>query len=189
MPRLSQSDAMSIPPPLLAATSHSQQIAHGQERFRLPNQDRCRELRSSPNRQDSSSRIFFGTADAGNSRAFSSSGIPISRICSCPSSVFDTHLYSITGLGAYPSPCGARSSASLCALSGFGSSQNKFVPRTAKNAERISFGSLRKSRPSALGSRAHSRGFAMCDPSKFGNSKRRTRNVSEQNHAHRFPRK
>ena len=70
---------------------------------------------------------------------------------------------------------------------GSGSSQNKFA-QTAKNAERISFGSLRKSRPSALGSRAHSRGFAMCAPSQFGRSKRRNRHVSEQNHAHRFPR-
>src|SRR5437016_472677 len=76
--------------------------------------------------------------------------------------------------GAYPSPCGTRSSASLRAPAGFGSSRNKFAPKPAKNAERICSGSLRKSRPSALGSRAHSRGFAMCDPSKFGNSKRRT---------------
>ncbi len=71
---------------------------------------------------------------------------------------------------------------------GSGSSPKKFA-QTAKNAERISFGSLRKSRPSALGSRAHSRGFARCAPSKYGSSKRRTRHVSEQNHAHRFPRK
>jgi hypothetical protein len=53
---------------------------------------------------------------------------------------------------------------------GSGSSQNKSA-QTAKNAERISFGSLRKSSPSALGSRAHSRGFAMCAPSKFGSSR------------------
>ena len=71
---------------------------------------------------------------------------------------------------------------------GSGSSPKKFA-QTAKNAERISFGSLRKSRPSALGSRAHSRGFARCAPSKYGSSKRRTRHVSEQNYAHRFPRK
>jgi len=71
--------------------------------------------------------------------------------------------------------------------SGSGSSQNKSA-QTAQNAERISFGSLRKSRPSALGSRAHSRGFAMCAPSKFGSSKRRTEHVSEQNYTHRFSR-
>ena len=71
---------------------------------------------------------------------------------------------------------------------GSGSSPKKFA-QTAKNAERISLGSLRKSRPSALGSRAHSRGFARCAPSKYGSSKRRTRHVSEQNHANRFPRK
>src|SRR5206468_10230347 len=51
---------------------------------------------------------------------------------------------------------------------------NNFAPTPAKNAERSCSGSLRISRPSALGSRAHSRGFAMCDPSKFGNSNRRT---------------
>ena len=88
--------------------------------------------------------------------------------------------------GAYPSPRGTRSSASLRALRVSVPPQNKFA-QTAQNAEQISFGSLRKSRPSALGSRAHSRGFAMCAPSQFGSSKRRNRHVSEQNHAHRFP--
>ena len=58
---------------------------------------------------------------------------------------------------------------------------------TATNAAQTSFGPLPGSRPSALGSRAHSRGFAMHAPSQFGSSKRRNRHVSEQNHAHRFP--
>ena len=71
---------------------------------------------------------------------------------------------------------------------GSGSSQRNSLKRQ-RTPSRISFGSLRKSRPSALGSRAHSRGFARCAPSKYGSSKRRTRHVSEQNHAHRFPRK
>ena len=92
------------------------------------------------------------------------------------SSPFDSRLYSGTGSGHIRRPAG------------FGSSRNKFAPRTAQNARRISFGSLRKSRPSALGSRAHSRGFAMRAPSQFGSSKRRNRHVSEQNYAHRFPR-
>jgi hypothetical protein len=39
---------------------------------------------------------------------------------------------------------------------------------TAKNASRTSFGPLPESRPSALGSRAHSLSSAQCDPSNNG---------------------
>ena len=39
---------------------------------------------------------------------------------------------------------------------------------TAKNASQTSFGSLPESRPSALGSRAHSLSSAQCDPSNNG---------------------
>jgi len=39
---------------------------------------------------------------------------------------------------------------------------------TAKNASQISFGPLPESRPSALGSRAHSLSSAQCDPSNNG---------------------
>ena len=39
---------------------------------------------------------------------------------------------------------------------------------TAKNASQTSFGPLPESRPSALGSRAHSLGSAQCDPSNNG---------------------
>ena len=39
---------------------------------------------------------------------------------------------------------------------------------TAKNAVQTSFGPLRESRPSALGSRAHSLSSAQCDPSNNG---------------------
>ena len=39
---------------------------------------------------------------------------------------------------------------------------------TAKNASQTSFGPLRESRPSALGSRAHSLSSAQCDPSNNG---------------------
>ena len=70
--------------------------------------------------------------------------------------------------GAYPAPSGPRSSASHCApLRGHGSSQNKFET-TAKNAVQTSFGPLPESRPSALGSRAHSLSSAQCDPSNNG---------------------
>jgi hypothetical protein len=70
--------------------------------------------------------------------------------------------------GAFPAPGGTRSSASHCApLRGLGSSQNKFE-NPAKNAAQTSFGPLPESRPSALGSRAHSPSSAQCDPSNNG---------------------
>jgi hypothetical protein len=70
--------------------------------------------------------------------------------------------------GAYPAPGGTRSSASHCApLQGLGSSQNKFENH-GKNAAQTSFGPLPESRPSALGSRAHSLSSAQCDPSNNG---------------------
>jgi hypothetical protein len=71
--------------------------------------------------------------------------------------------------GAFPAPSGTRSSASHSApLRGLGSSQNKFENHTAKNAAQTSFGPLPESRPSALGSRAHSLSSAQCDPSNNG---------------------
>jgi hypothetical protein len=70
--------------------------------------------------------------------------------------------------GAFPAPCGTRSSASHSApLRGFGSSQNKFE-NPGKERSQTSFGPLPESRPSALGSRAHSLSSAQCDPSNNG---------------------
>jgi hypothetical protein len=69
---------------------------------------------------------------------------------------------------AFPAPGGTRSSASHCApLRGLGSSQNKFENH---GKERLSnfFRPLPESRPSALGSRAHSLSSAQCDPSNNG---------------------
>src|SRR5271169_225030 len=58
---------------------------------------------------------------------------------------------------------------------------------TAKNAVQTSFGPLRESRPSALGSRTHSLGFARCDPSNNGKfNKRRHDYVPEQSNPHRL---
>jgi len=71
-------------------------------------------------------------------------------------------------LGAFPAPGGTRSSASHCApLRRLGSSQNKFENH---GNERLSnfFRALPESRPSALGSRAHSLSSAQCDPSNNG---------------------
>ncbi len=72
------------------------------------------------------------------------------------------------GFGAFPAPGGTRSSASHCApLRGLGSSQNNFENH---GKERLSnfFRALPESRPSALGSRAHSLSSAQCDPSNNG---------------------
>ena len=70
--------------------------------------------------------------------------------------------------GAFPAPGGTRSSAShLAPLRGLGSSQNKFENH-GKERSQTSFGPLPESRPSALGSRAHSLSSAQCDPSNNG---------------------
>ena len=70
--------------------------------------------------------------------------------------------------GAFPAPGGTRSSASHCApLRGLGSSQNKFENHGKKRLSNF-FGPLPESRPSALGSRAHSLSSAQCDPSNNG---------------------
>ena len=70
--------------------------------------------------------------------------------------------------GTLPAPGGARSSASHSApFRGIGSSQNKFANH-GKSAAQTSFGPLPESRPSALGSRAHSLGSAQCDPINNG---------------------
>ena len=58
---------------------------------------------------------------------------------------------------------------------------------TAKSAAQTSFEPLRESRPSALGSRTHSLGFARCDPSNNGKfNKRRHDYVPEQSNPHRL---
>ena len=70
--------------------------------------------------------------------------------------------------GVFPAPGGTRSSASHSApLLGLGSSQNKFENQ-GKERPQTSFGPLPESRPSALGSRAHSLSSAQCDPSNNG---------------------
>src|SRR5712671_5385248 len=59
---------------------------------------------------------------------------------------------------------------------------------TAKYALQTSFGPLPESRPSALGSRAHSLSSAQCDPSNNGRiqqtDKRRHSHVPEQSNPH-----
>ena len=93
--------------------------------------------------------------------------LALERVCRYVSRLFLGHSF-----GAFPAPGGTRSSASHCApFRGLGSSQNKFANH-AKNASQTSFGPLPESRPSALGSRAHSLSSAQCDPSNNGRIQR-----------------
>jgi hypothetical protein len=70
---------------------------------------------------------------------------------------------------AFPAPGGTRSSASHF-VRPFGVSvpPKTSLQTTAKYALQTSFGPLPESRPSALGSRAHSLSSAQCDPSNNG---------------------
>jgi hypothetical protein len=70
--------------------------------------------------------------------------------------------------GAFPAPGGTRSSASHLAPFGVSVPPKTSLRTTAKNAPQTSFGPLPESRPSALGSRAHSLSSAQCDPSNNG---------------------
>jgi hypothetical protein len=87
----------------------------------------------------------------------------LERVCRFLSRLLLGHSF-----GAFPAPGGTRSSAShLAPLRGLGSSQNKFENRGKEHLQ-TSFGPLPESRPSALGSRAHSLSSAQCDPSNNG---------------------
>src|SRR3984957_4822868 len=87
----------------------------------------------------------------------------LERVCRYVSRLLLGHSF-----GAFPAPGDTRSSASHCApLWGLGSSQNKFANH-GKERLSTSFGPLPESRPSALGSRAHSLSSAQCDPSNNG---------------------
>jgi len=87
----------------------------------------------------------------------------LERVCRYVSRLFLGHSF-----GAFPAPGGARSSAShLAPLRGLGSSQNKFENHGNERLPNF-FRALPESRPSALGSRAHSLSSAQCDPSNNG---------------------
>ena len=75
--------------------------------------------------------------------------------------------------GAFPAPDGTRSSASRSApLRGLGSSQNKFAKGVTKRRANL-FRAPPRKQTFGLGSRAHSLGFALCDPSNNGNFNKR----------------
>ena len=87
----------------------------------------------------------------------------LERVCRYVSRLLLGHSF-----GAFPAPCGTRSSASHCApLRSLGSSQNKSENHSKERRSNF-FRALPESRPSALGSRAHSLSSAQCDPSNNG---------------------
>ena len=87
----------------------------------------------------------------------------LERVCRYVSRLLLGHSF-----GAFPAPGGTRSSASHCAALGVSVPPKTSLRTTAKNASQTSFGPLPESRPSALGSRAHSLSSAQCDPSNNG---------------------
>jgi hypothetical protein len=111
---------------------------------------------------------------------------PDGEFRSSESSDFDTRLYSGTGSGHIRRPAALDLLLRCAAPCGF-----RFLPKqthsNGKERRANFFWSLWKSRPSALGSRAHSRGFAMCAPSKSGIQNGEKEH--EQNHANRISRK
>ena len=97
-----------------------------------------------------------------NQRAYENSGL--ARVCRYVSRHLLGHSF-----GAFPPPGGTRSSASRFARrSGVSVPPKTSLRITAKNASQTSFGPFPESRPSALGSRAHSLGSAQCDPTNNG---------------------
>ena len=87
----------------------------------------------------------------------------LARVCRYVSRLLLGHSF-----GAFPAPGRTRSSASHSApLRGLGSSQNKFANHGKRRRANF-FRALPESRPSALGSRAHSLSSAQCDPSNNG---------------------
>ena len=84
-------------------------------------------------------------------RRTSMAGMLIGTLVQSMSAVMYPALCSVTASGPIRRPAAARSSASTASPCGL-----RFPYRT-----------LRKCRASALGSRAHSLGFAMCDPSRI----------------------
>ena len=70
--------------------------------------------------------------------------------------------------GVFPAPSGTRSSASHSAPLRVSVPPKTSLRTTTRNASQTSFGPLPESRPSALGSRAHSLSSAQCDPSNNG---------------------
>jgi hypothetical protein len=106
----------------------------------------------------------------------------LARVCRYVSRLLLGHRF-----GVFPAPGGARSSASHSApLRGLGSSQNKFANDGKKRRANF-FRAPPRKQTFGLGSRTHSLGFALCDPSNNGKfNKRRHDYVPEQSNPHRL---
>ena len=106
----------------------------------------------------------------------------LARVCRYVSRLMLGHRF-----GIFPAPGGTRSSASHPApLRGLGSSQNKFAD-DGKERRANFFRAPPRMQTFGLGSRTHSLGFALCDPSNNGKfHKRRHDYVPEQSYPHRI---
>jgi hypothetical protein len=87
----------------------------------------------------------------------------LDRVCRYVSRLLLSHSF-----GAFPAPGGTRSLLRNTRPFGVSVPPKTSLRTTAKNAAQTSFGPLPESRPSALGSRAHSLSSAQCDPSNNG---------------------
>jgi hypothetical protein len=87
----------------------------------------------------------------------------LERVCRYVSRLLLGHSF-----GAVPAPGGTRSSASHSAPFEVSVPPETSLRTTVKHAVQTSFGPLPESRPSAVGSRAHSLSSAQCDPSNNG---------------------
>ena len=106
----------------------------------------------------------------------------LARVCRYVSRLMLGHRF-----GVFPAPGGTRSSASHSApLRGLGSCQNKFA-NDGKRHRANFFRAPPRKQTFGLGSRTHSLGFALCDPSNNGKfNKRRHDYVPEQSNPHRL---
>jgi hypothetical protein len=76
--------------------------------------------------------------------------------------------FSVTASGPFRRPAALGLLLRILRPSGVSVPPKTSLRTTAKNASQTSFGPLPESRPSALGSRAHSLSSALCDPSNNG---------------------
>src|SRR6202167_3813522 len=105
------------------------------------------------------------------------------------SAVMYTVSYSVTASGPFRRPAALGLLLRIARPFGVSVPPKTSLRTTAKNASQASFGPLPESRPSALGSRAHSLSSAQCDPSNNGRiQQRRHDHVPEQSNPHRLSR-
>jgi len=143
-----------------AGFSHLSPSSVEQANESLPTRNYCGESHPSYGGHCRSSRI----AIAVNFRSqYADDNFALERVCRYVPRFLVGHSFR-----AFPAPCGTRSSASRCAPFGVSVPPKTSLRTTAKNASQTSFGPLPESRPSALGSRAHSLSSAQCDPSNNG---------------------